>query len=676
MASKAILSIVLFIATYLLLITLAVALTIAFGYVGLMLIVFKPMFLTLMLGIGLMSVGVFILLFLFKFVTKKHTVDLSHLHRVTETDEPKLFDLIHEVVSEVKTPFPKKVYLSYEINAAVFYNSTFWSMIFPVKKNLQIGVGLINSVTTTELKAILAHEFGHFSQRSMKVGSYVYNVNKVIYNLLYENESYSEALGSWANVSSYFRVFAKLAVKIIECIQWILKKVYVVVNVSYMALSREMEFHADEVAANVTGPKPVISSLLRLDLADQTFASVLDYYGKQVEKCIKTNNIYAQHGWLMNFIGTQNNIPIQYGLPYVSKEDIGRFNKSKLTIKDQWASHPSTEERIEHLKNLELPEREMNNLLASSLFNDKNAIQEIFTEKLFRPVEYKSTPDVKTTEHFIDDYKKTFNEGSFNKIYNGYYDNKDVGLQYSPEEEEAINHTIADLFSDSKVELIHIANSIENDITSLKQIAEGETGIKTFDYAGQRFNVTEAADLATQLSMELQELKVKIEHHDKKIYKFFLHQAKQEGKEHVMITKYDLYSKVKEGFDKRLELYNKIINETQFLQYTTPFETIELNFEKMLPIEKELKAEIGKIMADEQYQPSLTEEVKMIFNNYLNNRISYFSRPDYNQEALNILYAAVNNFYTVISTTLFNTKKALLEYQATLQPLVLKAELV
>jgi hypothetical protein len=36
------------------------------------------------------------------------------------------------------------------------------------KKNLTIGIGLINSTSVGELKTILAHEFGHFSQRSMK----------------------------------------------------------------------------------------------------------------------------------------------------------------------------------------------------------------------------------------------------------------------------------------------------------------------------------------------------------------------------------------------------------------------------------------------------------------------------------------------------------------------------
>ncbi|MEJ7766587.1 MAG: M48 family metallopeptidase [Chitinophagaceae bacterium] len=677
MASKAILAIALFIVTYLVLIILAVALTIGFGYAGLMLIVFKPMVLTLMLGIGMMSVGVFILLFLFKFITKKHTVDRSHLREITSKDEPVLFELIHQVVTEVDTEFPKKVYLSSEVNAAVFYNSSFWSMIFPVRKNLQIGVGLINSVTASELKAILAHEFGHFSQRSMKVGSYVYNVNQVIYNLLYENESYGEILGSWANASKYFKMFAQLAVKIIQGIQWILRKVYVVVNLKYMALSREMEFHADEVAANVTGPTPMISALLRLGLADQSYTWVLDYYSRQVDRSVKTNNVYEQQGWLMNFIAAENNMALESGLPHVSKEDMSRFNNSKLVIKDQWASHPSTEERVEHLKNLKIPEKEVNNALASSLFSDKNAVQEAFTEKFFKPIKYETTPSIETTERFIDDYKRTFNEGNFSKVYNGYYDIKDIAPDVpNAAADETISGPIHELFSDAIVDLINTANSLESDIASLKQIAEGETGIKTFDYDGQRYTVNDAGDLVVRLVEELKELKTRIENHDSKIHTFFRYLARQQGNEQEFIAKYAIYNKEKEDFDRRLVLYNKMIDETQFLQHTTSYDTIEQNFEKLLPMEKELKMEIGSILVNEKHQRNLTDEIKAIFENYLDNERSYFSRPEYNQQAIDRLYAGITNFYTVISNTLFDTKKSLLEYQSSLLPVVREAELV
>ncbi|HMP29820.1 MAG TPA: M48 family metallopeptidase, partial [Saprospiraceae bacterium] len=183
-ASKAVGAIALFIFTYILLLLLAIALTVFCMFAGYMMIKASLSFLAIALGIGLASFGLMILIFLIKFVFKSNKIDRSDLIEISRTDEPALFEMIDELVHDIKTTFPKKVYLSSNVNASVFYDSSFWSMFLPVKKNLQIGVGLVNTVTKSELKAILAHEFGHFSQRSMKVGSYVYNVNQIIFNLV------------------------------------------------------------------------------------------------------------------------------------------------------------------------------------------------------------------------------------------------------------------------------------------------------------------------------------------------------------------------------------------------------------------------------------------------------------------------------------------------------------
>jgi len=35
-----------------------------------------------------------------------------------------------------------------------FYNSSFWSMFLPVRKNLEIGLGLVNSINISEFKQL------------------------------------------------------------------------------------------------------------------------------------------------------------------------------------------------------------------------------------------------------------------------------------------------------------------------------------------------------------------------------------------------------------------------------------------------------------------------------------------------------------------------------------------
>src|SRR5688572_26560765 len=171
-------SLVLFFIVYILLILLSVLLTIGCVYGGIAIIVAVPRFITIMLGIGLISLGVMVLIFLVKFIFAVAKYDRSGIIEITEAEQPRLFAFIRQLTIDTQTQFPKRIYLSPEVNACVFYDSSFFSMFLPVKKNLQIGLGLVNAVNVSEFKAILAHEFGHFSQRSMKLGSFVYNVNR------------------------------------------------------------------------------------------------------------------------------------------------------------------------------------------------------------------------------------------------------------------------------------------------------------------------------------------------------------------------------------------------------------------------------------------------------------------------------------------------------------------
>ena len=184
--TKTIFSIVLFFVVYILLVIAAIGLAIACFYFGIVIISAIANFMSLLAGLGLMAVGISVIFFLVKFIFAVTKNENPSRIEIFEADQPALFEFIRKLSNETKTPFPKKIFISPDVNACVFYNSSFWSMLFPVRKNLEIGLGLVNSINISELKAVIAHEFGHFSQRSMKLGSFTYNVNRIIYNMLYK----------------------------------------------------------------------------------------------------------------------------------------------------------------------------------------------------------------------------------------------------------------------------------------------------------------------------------------------------------------------------------------------------------------------------------------------------------------------------------------------------------
>lgn len=663
-ATKAILAISFFTFTYLIILILAVLLTALCIAGGVSLIVLKPMFATLAFGIGLASLGVLILIFLLKFMFKSHKIDRSHLIEIKEEQEPELFNMIREIVREVGTNFPKKVYLSSDVNAAVFYDSSFWSMFLPVKKNLLIGLGLVNTVTKEELKAILSHEFGHFSQRTMKVGSYVYNVNQVIFNMLFDNESYESLVQTWANVSGYFSIFVVVAGKINEGIQWILRKLYVVVNKNYLGLSREMEFHADEIAASVTGYEPLKKSLLRMALADSSFNNVLNFYDNKISENIKSDNLYHDQSAVINFYAELNSLVITNNLPDISLEEQSKYNKSKLVIKDQWASHPTTEERIARLEKTGFSAENNSDDLANSIFSDISKLQKQITEKLFEAVHYKGETKVIAPNEFLEEYKKETLSNSFSKIYNGYYDSKNP-TNFDLNLGKPCDHKITfdDLFSDEKVDLVYSATALKSDIQILNNILENKTSIKTFDYSGVRYKRKEAEELIEKLKPELDRLNELIKTNDYQIYEFFKREENRQNKQKEIEKLYNDFFEFDKAFNSKYEIYTNLLNELQFTRISTPYEQIRNNFSKIKPTEELLKKEINQLLSDSIIQTEITVEIKEKLEQYLSKTLEYFGGVSYDNDNLNLLYTSIHDYGYLISRKYFLMKKGILAYQ-------------
>ncbi len=665
--TKAIVSIVTFVIVYLLIFLLSVALTALCVYGGVMIAITIPRLFGIALGIGLASLGFLVLFFLLKFLFKSNKMDRSHLHEITKKNEPKLFQMINEIVEAVGTDFPKRVYLSTEVNASVFYDSNFWSMFFPVKKNLHIGLGLVNSIREEELKAILAHEFGHFSQRTMRVGSYVYNVNQVIFNMLYDNDSYNKVVQDWAGASGYFSIFVIVAIKIVEGIQWILRIMYGVVNKSYLALSREMEFHADEIAANVTGYGPLKSSLLRMTLADYSFNSVLSFYEGKISENLKSENIFKEHKFLQNFLAKEDNLPILNNLPEVTLEELNKFNKSKLVIKDQWTSHPSTEDRIKRLEATNILSKQNTSNLASELFYDIEKTQKQLTKELFKKVEYPEKPISNSLGDFKLEFKKEFVKNTFSKVFNGYYDDKNpIPFNIDECKVSESKKSIEDLFSGKIINSIYSAIALENDIEGIKQIAYKTLKVKTFDYDGKKYKQKDSNTLILQLQKELEEINEKIKQNDINIYNFFIDAEIKKNNTNKIKELYSKFFGFEIEYNSKIEIFTKLSDKLQFINFTTPFDEIKSNFRNIKSLESELKDGIKQLLSSNIYTSEISKEMKDNFESYISEELQYFGHERYFDNNLEILFASLNNYGYLLSRGYFITKKELLDYKVSI----------
>jgi Zn-dependent protease with chaperone function len=157
-------------------------------------------FMVLVLKFGGAFAAILLWLFLIKGLFKRHRTERSSHVRVREKDHPKLFAFIQRVYEDTGAPAPRRVYVSPEVNAALIYDTSLISLIIPPRKDLLIGLGLVNVLTLSEFKAVLAHEFGHFSQRSVGLGSYLYVANRVMSDVIYSRDALDRFVESWSQL--------------------------------------------------------------------------------------------------------------------------------------------------------------------------------------------------------------------------------------------------------------------------------------------------------------------------------------------------------------------------------------------------------------------------------------------------------------------------------------------
>ena len=669
MATKSVLAIVLFVFTYLILVSLAFGLTALCCYIGILLLLTLTGF-TIMLGLGLICFGFLILYFLLKFLFTDKSIDRSHLKAITREQQPLIFKLIDEIVLEVKTDFPKNVYISEEVNASVFYNSNFWSMFFPVKKNLHIGIGLMNSVTVDELRAILAHEFGHFSQKSMRVGSFVHVVNNIIYNMLYDNEGYAKVVSNLAQISSFVALFVIIAEKIVLGIQAIQRKVYTIVNLNYLALSREMEFHADAVAAQVAGSRPLITSLLRLQLADYSLNTLYDYYGKKIVENKKAENLFVQHYFVMNYYAEAQRAPFEFGLPQITEEHTKKFNKSKLMLKDQWSSHPTTAERIACLKNLDKPIRNHQEGVAINLLVEKDQVLRQITENVFLRANYSQKPTNIDQNNFEEDFLAEFHQKSFPKVFNEYFDYRNPYVGFNEDSFDVVSEdnsvNFFELFNDGNLEMVYERDGMTYDLQILKQIESGDIKVKSFDYDGQKYNNSDCSNLIRFLQEGVDSLELKLTNLDKSMFENAYVLSVHCGVIDEFKQHYFMYKSVLDKFESHQKVHTAILKTVSFMHTTTPFKIIEQNLIAVKNEEKVFKNQIESLLQDPIYESYFTAEIKERLLKFLNSNYTYFYDKTYFDMQVDELFSAIDDFAFVVSESNFNAKKNLLNFQASL----------
>ncbi|MEU9988565.1 M48 family metallopeptidase [Streptomyces sp. NPDC048045] len=91
---------------------------------------------------------------------------------VTEAEEPRLWALVRDLAAATGTRAPGRIVLTADVNAAVSERSRLLGLL-PGPRRLYLGMPLLTGLTEAQLRAVLAHEYGHFSGGDTRLSALV-----------------------------------------------------------------------------------------------------------------------------------------------------------------------------------------------------------------------------------------------------------------------------------------------------------------------------------------------------------------------------------------------------------------------------------------------------------------------------------------------------------------------
>ncbi len=178
-------------------------------------------------------------------------------------EHPELFKEIHRTAARAGEAAPKHVYLVPEVNA--FVTQRGGVMGFGSNRVMGIGLPLLHVLSVSELRAVLAHEFGHFAGGDTKLGTWVGKTRIAI----------ARTLNNFAGAAEASQEVGSLAL-VFVVVHWPFKIFFNFYMRFTQALSRTQEYDADALAVRLEGPDAMTSALGKVEYANVAYNAYFD----------------------------------------------------------------------------------------------------------------------------------------------------------------------------------------------------------------------------------------------------------------------------------------------------------------------------------------------------------------------------------------------------------------
>ncbi len=279
--------------------------------------------------------------------------------RLLGRDYPELFKSIRDVAHRTRQKMPVQVYLVPDVNAFVAERGGF--MGIGSRRVMGIGLPLLQTLTVSQLCAVIAHEFGHFYGGDTKLAPWVYKTRGAIIRTV------TQFSGSF--IQAPFRWYAQMFLRITH------------------GISRQQELRADRTAAEVVGPQALAEGL---EVIHGTAPAYQAYLSNEVLPVVQSGFRPRLAQGFDLFLRAE-------GIDQAIHKGVEEELKSGKT--DPYDTHPSLADRLAAARAITTPERIQDARPANSLIGDIAPLEHKLMSYMlkgasipkFEPIEWRDT---------------------------------------------------------------------------------------------------------------------------------------------------------------------------------------------------------------------------------------------------------------------------------------------
>lgn len=446
-------------------------------------------------------------------------------NEITAADEPELFAFLYALADRVGAPRPHRVFLSSRVNAGVFYDLSFINLLVPTRKNLEIGLGLVNTLTLSEFTAVLAHEFGHFAQRSMAVGRWVYTAQQVAGQVVVARSWLDKLLAGLSQIDLRVAWIGWIMRIIVWSIRSLLDTAFRAVVLAERALGREMEFQADLVSVSVTGSDALVNALHRLGAADGAWSVALSVLAREAGRGKAVPDLFTLQTRVIEHMARILNEPDHGASPQIPAENPEEhrvFEQELAEPPRMWSTHPPNRDRELNAKRVYVPAT-LDSRSAFCLFRNPKKLRKRVTAEILAEAKEKLVRI--SEEKALAAVDKRFDKPYLSERYRGVYLGRQIGLtKKTPGElyggkvpEDQIIERLAALYPEELASDIRDLRVRTDERSSLEALRDGLLRAPggVIRHRGRVIPRRALASLLEEVTTEVETIRERVEAHDR-----------------------------------------------------------------------------------------------------------------------------------------------------------------